>query len=641
MRMTPVRLEIRSLIDYCMNAEVDFNATWLGLRNKILAYQDIYQDYANKIRERVEDFKSNLSPDVVIWLFSRPEVQLLINAWKALNELLLSLRVHAVPLADEVFTKNQALIDVGLIYQNIYGDKEMTEGIGRYELISPGGVKFEVTQDLVYAEYAKYYRYYADMKMYMPLTPRQPLPGGGYSKGDYIPGTVIPTEPPTYECNSEPKKYEHFVIPHYDPHVIRPGTEPEEYDPGMDPDHVDEYVFRSKVIMNDELASTIYENCWIKSASGTVEYEWDYQETETYSRPNWYYAYKEDSESEEYTVEMIITEERFNNLKSLYGTMYLCVAISTSKQYVLGIGYTEQYGSAETITLKISKLGEWESTLVPEQIATFKQFFTQVFTADEYRVGLRLFYYRYDIPTKTYVCVGIVNNQTELQAALDTYGTIYAGRPVLEFKDVCIENLMDLIYDVVDWQHVDIDNVKCRICGHTGMVDNPLEFRKHWLVCPNCGNYDAYNMEFPKIALLDFIRPLFKYDPNYTWYDQYIHNKTIHNELNPKKLWWGRWGHGKAAAWTSEVDDLMYKKSLRESGWDKASYGLAGNAILYLERYNLDNKIIADEILTLFTDPIQARAMFQVGNIWACRHEIVRLLCTQLMKIHQKGVIEK
>ena len=145
-------------------------------------------------------------------------------------------------------------------------------------------------------------------------------------------------------------------------------------------------------------------------------------------------------------------------------------------------------------------------------------------------------------------------------------------------------------------------------------------------------------MDIPSVLYTNRIHPYAFYDPDFSWIEFIIKETSLDYDLSLNRMWRGWWGTG-IGCWSADLESLLVTDTLGNHGWDKSTYQLTSDLLLRILRWDLDNKVNIDELFTLMIDRDQAKALFQIANLWAVRHELIRLITTQIYKIYKKGVI--
>jgi hypothetical protein len=130
----------------------------------------------------------------------------------------------------------------------------------------------------------------------------------------------------------------------------------------------------------------------------------------------------------------------------------------------------------------------------------------------------------------------------------------------------------------------------------------------------------------------------FYYDPDYDWFDTVTRLKVVQRYLKMTKFFKGWFGTGKHGM-TEVIDDLTKYRTLREAKWiGQQPKKYAEDAIFGIRRFSVDLPVDIDSLMDTVYGTRDPKALFQIGNVWAIRHALVRALVTQLYRFAAKAM---
>lgn len=589
MYLNPTRNLENELILLGHLAETEFEATRAELKQRLSLLQSQYEQYAKDLTARLEFIKNEIEPLARATVFCREDMQLVLNALTAVNSMLFTIGRTGIHLQDSAFG-NDALKKVGLKYTSVYGDtseEAYAKLRGKYETFTdPKKILDKVHFAIKYSDYAPPYvadKYVRDcLRLY------------------YDDGT---NEYQTLAIDFDKSLQEQFEF-HFedDMSTIHPV---DLYDPDND-----NYFYYFKV--NGE---------YRKADIRTVK-------------------------------EPYIPPEGFKFLTRTYGQLYQTNNYCTVTVHALrpsgiredgryaykNVDVVFGYTATSERDYHVSVGTERTDSVDPETNEGYVEFphlgrYIPLHSAAAY------VYQRDD---GHYVDItGEVYNDATLDAARNTYGTVYIRVPhFCGAYDVCVPQASQVIFNGLDFGNPAKDHIKCLVCGNEDVHRVWLDPDHTWLdvVCDNCGNHDASLMDIPAIMYTNRIHPYAFYDPDFSWIEFIVKETSLDHDLSLNRLWRGWWGTG-IGCWSSDLESLLKADTLGNHGWDKATYQLTSELLFRILRWNLDWKVDVDMLFNLIIDTDQAKALFQIANLWAVRHELIRLLTAQIYKIYKKGVI--
>ena len=590
MYLNPTRNLESELILLGHLSETEFDATRSELKQRISVLQAQYEQYAKDLTDRLEFIKNEIEPSARATVFVKSDMQLLMDALSAINVMLFNIRVTGIHLPDSSFD-NPALKKVGLKYTSVYGDTSESAYAqlrGKHEVFTdPDKILEKLHFAVKYSDYA--------------------LP---YVDDSYTRDCLY-----VYHDNDDHKYYP-LAIDYSQPlnrlfHVIPVDA--------MDTLHpVNAY----------DPANT-----------------------------NFVYYFKVGEEYRSADIRTVhepyIPSEGFMFLTRTYGQLY-----QTDKFYTIRVhacmptGTIFDDGKYEYVE-KIVEMSFVDNTVVghlaigseademdPETNEGFAEFEHQGRYIPIYSDTFYAKYVRKEGNTFVDISDEVTDDES-LNTARSKYGTVYIRVPKFGGGlNVKLSRASQIIFNELDFDNPEIDNIKCLCCGnqHVGHVWTDPDHTWLDIVCSECGNHDATFMDIPSVLYTNRIHPYAFYDPDFSWIEFIIKETSLDYDLSLNRLWRGWWGTG-IGCWSADLESLLVTDTLGNHGWDKSTYQLTSDLLLRILRWDLDNKVNIDELFTLMIDRDQAKALFQIANLWAVRHELIRLITTQIYKIYKKGVI--
>lgn len=146
---------------------------------------------------------------------------------------------------------------------------------------------------------------------------------------------------------------------------------------------------------------------------------------------------------------------------------------------------------------------------------------------------------------------------------------------------------------------------------------------------------------------------LHTYDPTYDVYEHFKESTSVDSALYMTKFWRGRFSKHQDP-WTKDLNGSRVLDYIGTYKWDKVLPDYVKSFYDVAQHFNdADKTLISHELLfkhipvTLPTDDGTAEAkskralacklLFQLGNIWAVRHELIRVFYGQLLGLIEEG----
>ena len=151
--------------------------------------------------------------------------------------------------------------------------------------------------------------------------------------------------------------------------------------------------------------------------------------------------------------------------------------------------------------------------------------------------------------------------------------------------------------------------------------------------------FDKYLSRYGRLYARDWQLFLHTYDPTYDVYEEFKKSQSISKLLYPTKFWRGRFG--------SKIDPRITDLESRRELAYISKYNWAAELPDYIKKFDkvvryLDdgNTSVSHDALFAhirYADSSSYRLLCQLGNIWAVRHELIKVYNHQLEHLLQEG----